>query len=72
MDSLGSLLRDSLSSGNDDIVEAITELRSDVSMLSESIRHMQVVLDSGTVAGELAPAIDLELGALANWRRRNM
>ena len=71
-DSFGSLLRDSLTAGNNDIVGAISELRSDVATLSDSMRRMQVVLDSGTMVGELTPAIDQELGNLANWRGRNM
>ena len=72
VDALGGLLRDSLSAGNDDIVDAIGGLRSDVATLSDSMRRMQVVLDSGTMVGELTPAIDQELGNLANWRGRNM
>lgn len=31
-----------------------------------------MVLDTGTLVGEIAPAVDQELGNLVNWRGRNM
>lgn len=75
MSELGSLtdtLRDGLSSGDDRIVNAIQDLRSDMAALSERVGQMQMVLDTGALVGEITPAIDQELGDRANWRGRNM
>ena len=65
-------LRDGLSSGDDRIVNAIQDLRSDMAALSERVGQMQMVLDTGALVGEITPAIDQELGDRANWRGRNM
>lgn len=75
MDEIGSLsdtLREGLSSGDDRIVSAIQELRGDMAALSDRVGRMQMVLDTGALVGEIAPAVDQELGNLANWRGRNM
>ena len=75
MSELGSLtdtLRDGLSSGDDRIVNAIQDLRSDMAALSDRVGQMQMVLDTGALVGEIAPAVDQELGNLVNWRGRNM
>ena len=70
--SLTDTLRDGLSSGDDRIVNAIQDLRSDMAALSDRVGQMQMVLDTGTLVGEIAPAVDQELGNLVNWRGRNM
>lgn len=70
--SLTDTLRDGLSSGDDRIVNAIQDLRSDMAALSERVGQMQMVLDTGALVGEITPAIDQELGDRANWRGRNM
>ena len=75
MDEIGSLtdtLRSGLSSGDDRIVAAIQELRGDMAALTDQVGRMQMVLDTGTLVGEISPAIDQELGTRANWKGRNM
>lgn len=47
---------------NDDVVKAIDGLRRDMSEMGEAIRRMKVVLDSGTLVGEMADKIDTKLG----------
>lgn len=51
--------------GNADVVDAIAILRGDVSDLADAITKMRVVMDSGTVVGELLPQIDSGLGRKA-------
>lgn len=48
--------------GNADVVDAIATLRGDVSDLAEAVTKMRIVMDSGTVVGELLPQIDSGLG----------
>lgn len=50
---------------NQNVVNAINELKEQFSDLSEAVRNMQLVLDSGTVVGELSDKIDRRLGANA-------
>jgi len=56
--------------GNADVVDAIAVLRGDVSDLADAITKMRIVMDSGTVVGELLPQIDSGLGRKASLSGR--
>lgn len=47
---------------NEDVVKELRELRSDVGVLSDKMAKMQVILDTGTVVGELSGPLDSVLG----------
>jgi hypothetical protein len=55
---------------NDDVVSAISELRSDFGNLIGAIGSMQIRMDSGTVVGELIGKIDSSLGQIAIHKGR--
>jgi hypothetical protein len=56
--------------GNTEVVNAITSLRSDVVALGEAISKMQITMDGGAVVGELITRIDSGLGRIANHKGR--
>ena len=56
---------------NDEVVSAIRELRSDVQALSESMESMQIVMDTGTMVGELAKPMNKEMSRLNAYARRH-
>lgn len=62
MDSSQSGRQNRLIVDNDDVVEAISELRRDMSVMADSISRMQVVMDTGTLVGSLAAPLDSTLG----------
>ena len=55
---------------NDAIVEQLMELRSDMNDMTETILGMQIVLDSGTVVGELSDGFDYSLGTASIRKKR--
>ena len=55
---------------NSEIVGAIATLREDVADLADAITKMKVILDSGTMVGELLPRIDSGLGRMAGHKGR--
>ena len=55
---------------NDEVVSAIRELRSDVQALSENMESMQIVMDTGTMVGELAKPMNKEMSRLNAYARR--
>lgn len=57
---------------NDGVVKAIGELRGDINALSNSMSRTQVVLDSGTLVGEIAPAMDKTLGVRKLYSKRGI
>lgn len=56
---------------NDKVVSAIRELRSDVQALSENMESMQIVMDTGTMVGELAKPMNKEISRLNAYTRRH-
>ena len=54
------------------LTSAIDSLRSDFSKMASKLESMQVVLDSGTLVGEIAPDMDNALGRLARMNRRGV
>lgn len=59
-----------VSNQNDAIVEQLMELRSDMNDMTETILGMQIVLDSGTVVGELSDGFDYSLGTASIRKKR--
>ena len=55
---------------NDSVVQELRSLRSEMAAMTERMARMQVVLDSGTVVGELAGPMDEMLGQRAVYRQR--
>lgn len=47
---------------NDDVVEAIDELREDMAVMADAISQMQVVMDTGSLVGSIAAPMDSILG----------
>ena len=58
---------------NRETIEAqMANIRGDISELTDAISHLQLVMDTGVVAGQLAPEIDIRLGQTAIYKgRRN-
>ena len=57
-------------SDNSDIVDAISVLRGDVGLLAEAMSKLQIIMDSGTVVGELIGKIDSGLGQISKHKGR--
>ena len=55
---------------NGDVVQELRSLRGEMTDMTERIMRMQIVLDSGTMVGELADQMDEALGQRAAYRRR--
>lgn len=47
---------------NDDVVDAINELRGDMNVMNQRLTNLQVVMDSGELVGVLADPIDQQIG----------
>lgn len=55
---------------NGAVVDAIHSMSGRIDALSETMSHMQLVMDSGIVAGELTPAISKRMMGMVNTARR--
>ena len=55
---------------NAGVIQELRSLRGEMADMTERMARMQVVLDSGTVVGELAGPMDEALGQRASFRRR--
>lgn len=55
---------------NDDVVREISSLRDDISNLQSAITSMQVVLNTGTLVGQLVEPMDKALGSKALLKNR--
>lgn len=55
---------------NDDVVEELRSLRADMTELTDRMERMRVVLDTGTLVGEMAGPMDNALGQRAARRGR--
>lgn len=55
---------------NDDVVEELRALRSEMAEMTERMERMRVVLDTGTLVGEMAGPMDNALGQRAARRGR--
>ena len=54
------------------MLNALASLENRFSDLVSKVGHLQVVMDTGTVVGAIAPAMDGELGRLNNMTRRGV
>ena len=64
--------KSTLNVDNDEVVRELRSLRSDMADMMERMRRMQVVMDTGTLVGELAEPMDNALGQRVTRRgRRN-
>ena len=55
---------------NDDVVEELRSLRADMTELTDRMERMRVVLDTGTLVGEMAGPMDNALGQRVTRRGR--
>ena len=55
---------------NDDIIEELRTLRSEMAEMTERMERMRVVLDTGTLVGEMAGPMDNALGQRVTRRGR--
>ena len=61
----------SLSVDNSDVVTAIKDLRNDMGIMADNLSKLQIVLDTGALAGGLASPLDSVLGVRAARRGRS-
>ncbi len=57
---------------NDDVVNAIGELRNDIRIMSDTMSKMQVVMDTGTLVGTIVRPMDSALGQLSVYKKRGI
>ena len=57
---------------NDGVVQELRSLRSDMVEMTEQIKRMQIVLDTGTLVGEMAEPMDAALGRKMAYRGRGI
>lgn len=62
--SIDTSVNKEISINNQAAVDAITRLNGDILSLGDRLANMQIMLDTGIVAGQMAPAMDSELGTL--------
>jgi hypothetical protein len=58
--------------GNRDVVNALNVLSGNVAQYTDAVRNMRIVMDSGTLVGEIGEAMDYRLGSIDNYRQRGM
>ena len=68
---MGSLV-DTTTSGDEMIYNSLEGLRSDLANLQRVVGNLKVVMDSGTLVGEIAPGMDMALGQMSNLKRRGV
>lgn len=70
--SAGNLVSDlsGIAMDNESVVEAIERLGSKFDSMEEAITNMQLVMDTGVVAGQLAPKMDRSLATRATYKGR--
>lgn len=57
---------------NEDVVNAIGELKSDIADMGDAIRNLKLVLDSGTLVGGIVGQMDQALGQLMRFNERGI
>ena len=62
--SIDTSVHKEISINNQAAVDAITRLNGDILNLGDRLTNMQIMLDTGIVAGQMAPAMNSELGTL--------
>lgn len=61
-----------LESDNSQMLRELQDMRREFGVLSEAVRNMQIVMDNGTLVGQIAPAMDQELGRRAVKQKRGV
>ena len=69
VDDVQSMAVDVQSVTNRDIVNSLDNLRNEFSSLEDRMSNLQVILDSGTLVGEVSPRISSELATYSNRSR---
>ncbi len=59
-----------VSVNNDDVVQELRSLRSEMADMTARLERMRVVLDTGTLVGEMADPMDAALGRKQVYRGR--
>lgn len=67
---IASMMANNQNGTNKDVVQAIKDLRTDVTDLYTAMSSMKVVMDSGALVGELINKIDNALGSIAEYKGR--
>ena len=62
---LGPAGNQTINVNNADVVAAIDAINARLDSLTENLGNLQVVMNTGALVGEIAPAMDRELGSLA-------
>ena len=62
--SIDTSVHKEVSINNQAAVDAITRLNGDILNLGDRLANMQIMLDTGIVAGQMAPAMNSELGTI--------
>jgi hypothetical protein len=62
----------SLRRNDNAIVDEIKLLREDISVMSDEITSMQMVLDTGVLVGEISSGVDRQLGARSIFKKRGI
>ena len=57
---------------NDGVVQELRSLRSEMAEMTARLERMQVVLDTGTLVGEMADPLDAALGQKQAFRGRGI
>ena len=57
---------------NGDIVQELRTLRSEMAEMMDRMKRMQVIMDTGTLVGELAEPMDHALGQRVTRRGRGI
>lgn len=70
MRAISEQMQSSAKNNNSDVVDALSNLRNDFGELINAINNMKIVMDSGTVVGELIDKIDSGLGQIAVYKGR--
>ena len=57
---------------NENVVRELRSLRSDMADMAEQMKRMRVVLDTGTLVGEMADPMDAALGRKQAYKGRGI
>ncbi|MCD8119764.1 MAG: hypothetical protein LUE29_09865, partial [Lachnospiraceae bacterium] len=72
MDSYDVRNQNALDVNNDDVVEAIEDLRGDLASLSSVVGNLRVVMDTGALVGQIATPMNYALGKQATYTGRGI
>jgi hypothetical protein len=71
-DTLMNMISNAVASQNIGIIEAINRLLDFLQMYIPELANMQLVMDSGALVGEIAPAMDKQLGSILKMKGRGV